>query len=133
MSYIESKIEELTTKKQEIEQRLTELTDELIKQLQVSAQSSITASQEYVDLERQWIDIENRLWYLRNPSTQVCQLHIERIRKDIKAHEDKLEQWNSTGLKITRPDGTTMNDFYANHIKQQKKALAELEELKKHI
>lgn len=133
MSYIESKIKELTTQKQEIETRLIEWTDKLIEQLQVSGQKSISAPKEYVDLDCQWTDIDNRLWDLRNPSTQICQAQIEHIREDIKAHEDKLKKWATIGLKVTRPDGTTMNDFYKNHIKNQKRRLAGLEALKKHI
>lgn len=133
MTSIQIKINELNTQKQTIQNRLNEITDDLTANLIASGQSSIDAPKEFIDLDNQLRDIDDRLWYLHNPDTRFYQLLIERFKDDINAHKESLKKLDSLNMTITREDGTTVNDFYKNHIKHLEMRISELEELKHNI
>lgn len=127
MSDIESQIQKLTQEQETKREQIRQMEAEAIAEVKAKGLYSFTMPDEYNKLVEEEFDLDDQIWGLRDPNTQILQLCICHIRESIKAHTDMLKKLESIGLG----SGIEIYDTCVEHIKTEKERLATLEKQKR--
>ncbi|MBR1599960.1 MAG: hypothetical protein IJ677_00115 [Alphaproteobacteria bacterium] len=126
--YREEKISELEHQKQDIREKMDNILSNIIQRMKAQNLNSVTAPQEYVQLDKECWKLDNQLWNIRSENQEIAysQELILSIEDRIKIINTEIEKYKTIELLGIKISGSTIGDPIAFLEKEKDKLLEDI-------